>query len=244
MALEGNIQDMSLADLFQVFRMGAKAGVLLLVNGREHGLIYVRAGQLIDAVLVRGAERRVIAHGEEAVLHVLQWQDASFVFRHMIAVDQRPVRITHSSEWLVLESIRRRGDLFQVQPGEHITADSRIELTAAPLSAAVELGLDPEQWQILSQIPASQNVRDISTRSGIPLDRVILALCTFSAIGLVADSPTPKVPLPRRTRAEPSHHQRRQPAATATGSPAHHHSEPPPSSHLLLRAIIRRVRDL
>ncbi len=111
------------------------------------------AGQLIDAVLVRGSERRVIAHGEEAVLQMLQWQDAVFTFRHTIAVDQRPVRITHGSEWLVLESIRRRSDLFQVQPGEEITAESRIELTAAPLSAAVELGLDADQWRILSHIP-------------------------------------------------------------------------------------------
>jgi uncharacterized protein DUF4388 len=244
MALEGNLQDMSIADLFQVFRTGAKAGVLLLVNGREHGLIYVRAGQLIDAVLVRGAERRVIAHGEAAVLHILQWQDASFVFRHTIAVDQRPVRITHSSEWLVLESVRRRSDRFQVQPGEQITADSRIELTAAPLSAAVELGLDSEQWHILSQIPVSQNVRDISARSGIPIDRVILVLRILSAIGLVVDAPAPSLHPPRRPRAEPAHHQRRQPAAAAVGSPSYHHSAPPTSSHLLLRAIIRRVRDL
>ena len=244
MALEGNLQDMSLADLFQVFRMGAKAGVLLLVSGREHGLIYVRAGQLIDAVLVRGAERRVIAQGEEAVLQILQWQDASFTFRHTIAVDQRPVRITHGSEWLVLESIRRRSDLFQVQPGEEITADSRVELTAAPLSAAVELGLDADQWRILNHIPASQSVRDISARSGIPIDRVLQALRTFSAIGLVVDAPAPGPSLARRPRTEPARHHRRQPAAAAMGSPAHHPGASAPSSPLLLRAIIRRVRDL
>ncbi|NTW98298.1 MAG: DUF4388 domain-containing protein, partial [Oscillochloris sp.] len=41
MALEGTLQDMSLSDLFQVFRMGPKTGLLLLSSDGERGIIYV-----------------------------------------------------------------------------------------------------------------------------------------------------------------------------------------------------------
>src|SRR5688572_8513300 len=59
MALEGNLRDMALADLLQVFWMGSKTGILLLIAGPERGVIYVRDGRLIDAVLVRGPRRQV-----------------------------------------------------------------------------------------------------------------------------------------------------------------------------------------
>src|SRR4051794_12627034 len=97
MALEGCLQDMSLVDLIQIFRMGPKTGVLLLSSGSERGVIYVSAGQLVDAAIVRGPERQVLAVGEEAVLQLLQWEDASFTFRPDPAAGERLTRIVHDS---------------------------------------------------------------------------------------------------------------------------------------------------
>jgi hypothetical protein len=225
MALEGNLQDMSLTDLFQVFRMGNKAGVLLLVHGREQGLIYVRNGELIDAVLLRGSDRQIVAHADEAVIRILQWQNADFVFRHTVSVDERPVRIKHGSDWMVLESIRRNGDAFEMYPGEQISAESHIVLTAAPLSSAVKHGLDPEQWRILGLIPECQNVRELSERIGLSVDRTIQHVRVLFAIGLVVDKPLPRA---NRTRARI---ESRQPSP-ATNNPATNNTNSNPSQSL------------
>ena len=58
MALEGSLHDLSLIDLLQIIQIGLKTGVLWLNGGAGHGVVYVRAGSLIDAVLVRGPTRQ------------------------------------------------------------------------------------------------------------------------------------------------------------------------------------------
>src|SRR5690349_8032304 len=98
MALEGNLRDMALVDLLQVLWMGAKTGLLLLIAGPERGVIFVRDGRIIDAVLVRGAQRQVVAIAEDAVVHMLQWQDIRFAFRSHPAVAKRPARVVHDHE--------------------------------------------------------------------------------------------------------------------------------------------------
>ena len=57
MALEGTLRDMSLSDLFHVFRMGPKTGVLLLASASSRAIVYVAAGTLIDAAVVRLPDR-------------------------------------------------------------------------------------------------------------------------------------------------------------------------------------------
>src|SRR6476620_4650629 len=108
MALEGSLHDLSLTDLIEIFRVGLKTGVLWLIGGAEQGVVYVRAGCLIDAVLVRSPERQVIAIADDAVIRLLQWEDARFRFQRDSKVDRRPVRMVHDHEWLMLEGRRRR----------------------------------------------------------------------------------------------------------------------------------------
>ncbi|NJL32996.1 MAG: DUF4388 domain-containing protein [Chloroflexaceae bacterium] len=95
---------MSLVDLFQVFRMGPKSGMLILQHEDKRGVIYVHEGRLLDAFVVQGVARTVIATRDEAVLSLLAWHEACFVFRHDLSVVGRPTRIEHDAEWLVLES--------------------------------------------------------------------------------------------------------------------------------------------
>src|SRR5258706_7095587 len=143
MALEGSLQDMSLIDLFQVFRMGPKTGTLLLFSGIERGVVYVVDGCLVDAVCVRGSERLIVATGEEAVVQLLQWEDAGFTFRHDLAARERQLRIFHDSDWLILEGMRRHGHPLPGLP-QQITLGTQLALASLPggIESGVNLSLD------------------------------------------------------------------------------------------------------
>lgn len=243
MALEGQLQDMSLIDLIQIFRMGPKTGVLLLINGAERGIIYVLEGRLIDAVLVRGPERLVLATDEEAVIQLLQWEDASFTFRHETSVHQRPVRIYHDSEWLVMEGMRRRTNPLRALPHERITMDTRLELAALPSSAETGVKLDLDQWRILSQVAICQNMREICEHTGMEPDAAIRTVTELVAIGLVEIAMIPTAPPPKPIRAE-SAYQPQPMQAVAAGVGALPGSSSATTGRGLLQAIMRRVRGL
>ena len=246
MALEGNLQDMSLIDLIHIFRMGPKSGVLLLADGSEHGILYVSEGRLIDSVVVRGPEQQVVATAEEAVIQLLQWESATFTFRHDPgAVVERPTRIFHDSEWLVLEGIRRRKSPLQGPSHQRITMDSQLELASLPNQAKGGVNLDLTQWRILSQIAVSQNIRDICDNTGLEQNTVIRTVTELVAIGLVEVT---NMLSPRPVKPKPVKQQDYNPSSLtpvpAGSSAVSGGVSTTTSSRGLLNAIMRRVRGL
>lgn len=197
MALEGSLRDMSLADLIRFLRVRAKSGVLLLSSGAEHGAIAVSAGQLISATLTHGAERRVIAADEEAVMRMLQWQEAAFMFQPDPSVAQHAATLAYDGEWLIEESARRRAQPLRALPPRPITLESQVQLAALPASAESGINLDLEQWRVLTQVAASHDVRAICAAAGLPPARTLAILADLAAIGLVdllpaaGDAPEP-----------------------------------------------------
>jgi hypothetical protein len=185
MALEGSLHDLSLIDLLQTFRIGLKTGVLWLIGGAEQGVVYVRAGCLIDAVLVRGPARQVIATADDAVLRLLQWEDATFTFQTDSKVNRRPVRVVHDHEWLMREGRRRRESALQAASEQAIALDTRFALARPPGGAAGAFKLNLEQWRILSQVAISPSAREICARTGVAPDQALAGLAQLLALGLV-----------------------------------------------------------
>ncbi len=247
MALEGTLHDMSLSDLFQVFRMGPKSGVLLIERDDERGVIYVSEGRLIDAFIVRGPERQVVATSDESVIQMFTWDTASFVFRHEIATDQRPVRIQHDEEWLILEGMRRRADPVRSMPYHTITLDTELQLAALPSSAESGVSLDVDQWRVLSQVASSQNIHAICDATGIKPEKAIRIVAELLSIGLVEIAP-PSQPTTRKQDAPPELSNTESKALEMTLSKAgikgEQGSQRPSVGRGLMNAIMRRVRDL
>ena len=63
--------------------------MLWLTGGVDQGVVYVYAGCLIDVALVRGPARQVIATADDAMIALLQWEDATFMFRAISAGRRR-----------------------------------------------------------------------------------------------------------------------------------------------------------
>ena len=241
MALEGSLQDMSLTDLFQVFRMGPKTGILMLSSSADRGVVYVADGRLVDAVYVHGAERQVIAIGEDAVIHLLQWDDASFTFRHDPAVRGRQPRIFHDSDWLILEGMRRR-ELPRRALQQPITMATRLALALLPgtIESGVNLSLD--QWRILSQIAVCQNLGEICQNAGISAEAAIRTVTELVEIGLLEILSAPPIVSRRQNTATYPQESFRQVLA-GVGTLSQGVAAPTPG-RLLLHAIKRRIHSL
>ncbi len=241
MALEGSFEDMSLADLFQVFRIGPKTGVLLLYNHHERGVIYVAQGLLVDAFVVTGSERQVVATRDEAVLYMLGWSSACFIFRHDPTVTARVPRMTHDAEWLVLESMRRHNNPQHAVPHRTITLDTRIQLAPMPSNAESHVSLDVEQWRILSHAANGATLREICADTKMPEMQVIRLVSELLAVGLI-DVTTNRVQPPTLS-AQPAH-QAASPPLRLDPVPAARPAATPPIKRSLLSAIMRRVSEL
>jgi hypothetical protein len=244
MALEGSLQDMSLPDLIQIFRMGPKSGVLLLAESTQRGVIYVSEGRLIDAVIVRGPERHLLASGEEAVLQLLAWEQASFTFRHDLAVAQRPLRIAHDSEWLVLEGMRRREHPLRSAHAEQLGAQTRLALSPLPSGAESGVNLDLDQWRLLSQVSICDTLGEICENTGMSIEKAVRVANELIAVGLI-EVVVPSLPPPRA----PARQAATQPnsaaaplLATAAGADPTPFARP--AGRGLLGAVMRRINGL
>ncbi|GEM_PF-5193745 len=189
MALEGNLQNMALSDLIQVFHTDAKTGILFLKGTHERGVIYVADGRLIDAVVVRGKERTIVATRDEAVLQMLTWEQADFIFRYEPTVRKRPIRIVHSGQCLILEGMRRHADPVRTLSYYNITPETILHLAALPRNVRSGVRLSIDQWRILSWIASGQNVHTICQATGLDVPAVTRLVVELMAIGLVEIAP-------------------------------------------------------
>ncbi len=185
MTLEGSLHDLSLIDLLQIVRMGAKTGELRLIGGSERGVVYVRAGCLIDAVIERCPERQVIATADDAVIGLLQWQAATFTFQPDPHVNRRTARIVHDHEWLIREGRRQSERALSATPDQVIALDTCFALSRHPAGIVGVLRLDLAQWRILNQVVISPSARTICARTGQSPEQALADLVRLLAIGLV-----------------------------------------------------------
>jgi hypothetical protein len=242
MSLKGTLQDMSLVDLIQVFEAAEKSGVLLLHHESLRGVIFSRDGRLIDAALVDGPTRQVRAIGEDAVIALLQWDDATFVFRPDSSVAQRLVRIFHANDWLILEGMRQRPDPLVALPHQPITPATRLAVMSLPSDAESSMLLNLTQWRVLAEAAYTPDVCALGESLGMAfadVAPVVAALVAIGLIELVPSRPLPARPaLPRPARAAPIPLDEfdviPRSAMTATPSP----------SRPLLDAVKRRIFDL
>jgi len=243
MALEGTLTDMSLIDLFQVFRMGPKTGVLLLERPGNRATLYIDQGQPIDAAIIQQRDQRVCASGEDAVIELLGWGDASFCFRHDPAVHGRARQIARDSEMLVSASLQRQRECAPAA-AQSITLDTRLAITAPPSGSTGAVNLDLNQWRVLSQIAISGTMRGVCAQTPLAPERLLQIADGLLAIGLIEIARDPAqacLSKHKQLAGLPSHPL--PPSLSGAGLPA----KPAPAARpgkSLLNAVMRRVRGL
>jgi predicted regulator of Ras-like GTPase activity (Roadblock/LC7/MglB family) len=98
MAMQGNLQDMAVADLIQHNCQDRKTARLTIDNNGKQAVLFFKEGTVQHATLED-------LQGEEVIYHILNWQEGLF----SLETGQDPPAITISRSWsgLLLEGARR-----------------------------------------------------------------------------------------------------------------------------------------
>lgn len=97
-ALSGNLQEMSIGEVFQTITLTKKSGKLTVISGARRGEVYFQEGNVIHALV----DRR---KGEEAVYRLLTWKDGQFTFGAGTPPPTQTMK--KSAEGLLMEGMRR-----------------------------------------------------------------------------------------------------------------------------------------
>lgn len=193
MALEGSLSDMSLIDLLQVFSSGRRTGRLLLTGTSQRAMLWFLDGRTVNAAIV-DAGNKPLSRGEEAVFDLLQWEDASFKFFSCASDDRYVTAINRSTDWLILEGLRRRDQ--QAAPAiTRLDLQSRLELVPKLDSHEESVSLSLEEWRILSQLTETTTVEQLAATTGYPTAQTLMIVGRLVALGVLrvyTPSPLPQ----------------------------------------------------
>ncbi len=111
MSMQGNLQDMAVADLIQHNCQDHKTAQLAVEYNGQQAMLFFKEGALQHATLGN-------LHGEEAVYEVLTWTEGQFT----LEMGQEPPLVTISRSWsgLLLEGARRLDEASQASTNDSI----------------------------------------------------------------------------------------------------------------------------
>jgi len=124
MALQGNLHDMTVADLIQHTCQDGKTARITIVRDGEQARLYFGDGQLLDAELAG-------RHGEEVVYEILSWNDGTFALEPGVPALART--ITRSYTGVLLSGAQR---LDEIHPD---TFKENLSMAPLPVKKTSEL---------------------------------------------------------------------------------------------------------
>lgn len=180
--IEGNLAQMSLVDILQVFGMNKKSGVLVVRREEtfEEGMIFLKDGKVLNATTGGAA-------GEKAVYRLLTWNSGKFEY---IPKDFNPEPlIGKPTDSLLMEGMRQF-DEWQRMEGEFPPLDTTISLKIDP--SRIPRNLRPLTKEVISLLSYYKSVRGILDYSSYPDYEVMMTINTLVSKGVLdlsADKP-------------------------------------------------------
>ena len=149
-AISGNLSQMALVDLLQIFSMNRKTGQLKLGDTMDHeGSIYIREGLLAAAFVGK-------ARGAKALYRLLRWTEGDFTF--IPAKLHSEDNLSGSTDNHLMEGLRQCDELERLLPElPSLSAELKLDL----LPASLPDGLHPVTAEIIEQIPYYQQVEEL-----------------------------------------------------------------------------------
>ena len=104
--VEGNLQEVSLVDLLQIFNLNRRTGVLSLHHEDMEGTVHLEGGEVISTTL--GDHR-----GEKALYRILRWKEGTFSYKPVeFSVS---VNVSRPMDALLMEGMRQLDEWDTIQ---------------------------------------------------------------------------------------------------------------------------------
>jgi hypothetical protein len=189
MALEGNLEDFELTDVFQLIQLGAKDGSLRIQSPDDVGVVYFKGGMVIHA-------KTNAMTGEPAVDSILRWRKGRFVFNPGEQTFDHTVDLP--IQQVILEAARRIDELIRIQKVIP-TFDVIVRIVEVPDAGVEKIDLRPDEWKVLAFIDGTLSVKQISQRVNISefeAARILFGLVSSGLVKIVPRVVEEKKPLP------------------------------------------------
>lgn len=185
--IEGNLHQISLFDLLQIFSVNRKSGVLSLARDDQRGEIHLADGAVVNA-------RTGAVEGEKAFYRLITWKQGKFWFAP--GSGEREVRIRRPTDHLIMEGLRQFDEMAALAealpaPGEEL----ELKIPAARLPR----GLRPATQEVLLVLQYYRRVTDILDHCPRPDFETLQILKVLLDKGLVQKKRPDQAPVAERT---------------------------------------------
>jgi len=175
MSLQGSLSELPLPDVIQLVSVSGKTGAFEIQGEHEAGRIFLRDGQIVDAMVGR-------LRGDSAVYEMAIWSQGSFVFRPDEETEQVTIHISNAN--LMMEAARRL-DEWRVLSRKIPSLDLVPYFTTRE-QGADQVTLSPQEWILVTRIDGEHSIEEIANQlKWAPFD-VSKLLFGMVTTGLVA----------------------------------------------------------
>ncbi len=180
MAIEGPLHELGLQDVFQLLDLSRKTGMLRVTSRHrnDEGVVYFNGGRVVQASLRskpmppvdatalsdRELTRKLRGQVEAVVFDLMGWTEGFFSFEERTLIEAAaPVSI--ATESLLMESARRIDEWSRIAGKiPHLMVVP--SLAALPEDHETQLDLLPHEWEVLSLIDGTRDLRAIASVLG------------------------------------------------------------------------------
>jgi len=176
MSLQGSLSELPLPDVIQLVSVSGKTGAFEIQGEHEAGKIYLRDGQIVDAVVGR-------LRGDTAVYEMAIWSQGSFIFKPGEETDEVTIHISNAN--LMMEAARRL-DEWRVLSRKIPSLDLVPYFTVRE-KASDQVTLSPQEWILVTRINGEHSIEEIANQlrwAPFDVSKLLFGMITTGLVAL------------------------------------------------------------
>ena len=186
MALQGNLDDFELTDVFQLIQLGQKDGGLRIQSDTDVGIVYFKGGMVVHA-----KTNQLL--GEPAIDIILSWKKGRFIFNPSEETLEHTVDLP--IQQVILEAARRIDEMNKIQKLIP-SVDVIVKIVEVPDAGVEKINLKPEEWKVLSFVDGMRAIKEIAVKTNISEFETCRILYGLTSSGLVTIAKPPEIKKP------------------------------------------------
>jgi hypothetical protein len=175
MSLLGDLGEVKIGDVLQVFAASRKTGVLTVAAPGRQAVLHLQKGALVHASSGR-------LSGDDAVLDVFGWKEGNLSF----SAEERVAlpNVTRSLDALVSEGMRVGDTVHRMQ--ELIPTDRvSFQMSAGPADPEARYTVGSTEWRVLRQLDGIRDLREVIEAARLPRAEVTKVIFEMAQAGFL-----------------------------------------------------------